>query len=235
MIHRDHLGIIVQHDIYNPEHPGDGGDSCNRTAFMSIGGSEKDTNLLWSFIRFYRGSMVIVRHPSQVPWDNPLNATRDQLVPFMAALKLQGSDLAIIANRALLKAARRRKWKAQNIEADHPGTKKKWPNGADYLDPGVRYFMHLCANEPMTRLQKILGIIFIYLSIFWSSKIKPDSEQNQLISMLLVLPVKYLRLYMRLNHVWEQNVFKYWSGWRDQAEISVMLVKAVKKKLDSKS
>jgi hypothetical protein len=69
---RDDMGIINQ---LEDDGKLDGGDSAHRTGFAAFLNSQRDRDLLPRF----ESNGVMVRHPTQVPWNNWKNCTRDQL------------------------------------------------------------------------------------------------------------------------------------------------------------
>lgn len=218
MIHRDEHGIICQHDIYSEASRLDGGDSASRTAIMAICGSSTDADLLKSFINY--GTMV--RHPHQEPWNNPKNCTRDQLIPFAAALwawEMYSESTALLITHS------RRRWRCQNTEADIPGTTKKW--GADWLAPDHRLHLKLAAGwhlQETSRLERW----WLDVSIFWSTKVRPSSEQNQIICQCLVAGKDYVRKYVDMHPNFEGSLRRYWGGWRDQMEIAELFIKKIR-------
>ena len=69
---------------------------------------------------------ILVRHPTQTPWNNPKNYTLDQLMPFVAGCKVAGHTQLV---RRVLWAHVKRFFFAQNFERDWPGPKKYlWPH-----------------------------------------------------------------------------------------------------------
>lgn len=97
----------------------DSGDSAVRAGLWSIFTKEADN------IEFYVRSGWGVRHPLQIPWNNPRNFTKDQLKMLVAGLfAVNRQDLA----RAIydnLKGS----WFCPNVERDHVGSVKlKYPH-----------------------------------------------------------------------------------------------------------
>ena len=220
MIHRDEHSIICQHDIYSPASRLDGGDSASRTAIMAICGSQDDADLLGLF----SVGGIMVRHPYQDPWNNPNNCTRDQLIPYVAALwaweKHYEADMMMVAHR-------QRGWRCQNTERDKPGTMKQWPNGPDWLAPDHRLHLKLAAGAPLedaTALERA----WLEASILWSTKVKPQAEQNQIICQCLVAGPEYVRKYVEGHPNFEGELRRYWGTWRDQREIAELLIKKVR-------
>jgi hypothetical protein len=220
MIHRDSHGIICQHDIYDEARRHDGGDSVNRTAIMAICGSTEDADLLGLF----SVGGIMVRHPYQEPWNNPNNCSRDQLIPYVAALwaweKKEAAQLVLLATM-------NRKWRCQNTERDEPGTIKKWYNGADWLAPDHRLHLKLAAGALIADAT-FLERTWLDASIFWSTKVKPESEQNQIICQCLVAGPEYVKKYAAMHPNFEGSLRRYWGTWRDQREIAELLINKVR-------
>ena len=219
MIKRDENGIIVQHSALDPRYA-DGGDSAMRTGLMALVDSPMDMHRVLNF-EILPG--LAVRHPSQSPWNNPNNFTRDQLIPLMAGAKNSGY---INMNKRLFKACIKRGFRAQNTEYDVPGSVKKFPSGADILAPSDMWFLSICASssKSMVLLFSLCGLPWFILTLLWSTRIKPDDEQNQIICQCIILGPLTTRIYIKLHPNYKKSVMNYWSGWRDQPEIGQALI-----------
>ncbi len=139
-IKRDMLGVVIQHDPANVAYA-DGGDSANRTGILAMCGSLADQRVL---PLFEDGNGWMHRHPTQQPWNNPKNCTRDQLIPFVAGCWVSGNTA--IARRLLI-AHEARNWVCQNTERDYPGTTKIFPDMPDFLAPDAQQHLRICAGE----------------------------------------------------------------------------------------
>ncbi len=224
MIRRDAYGIIVQQDG-GPY--GDGGDSCMKTGVMATCGSVQDQLNLSFFNRIDAPrSGILTRHPYQVPWNNPNNFTRDQLICWMAGAKTaRFSD----SSKQVLMACIKRGFRAQNTEYDYPGTVKKFPNGPDILSPSDMFFIGYCANINIVLLCLLatVGIPWFILSLIVATRVNPQSEQNQMICQCIIYGRFATKLYVKLHKSWKQVTIDYWGGWRDQAEIGHKLIDTV--------
>lgn len=101
---------------------GDAGDSANRSGLFAM-----CTDFYMPLDMFFtKNSGELVRHPTQSPWDNPKNFSRDQLIPLVAGLwKREMYSLA----SSVFWAHARRGFFCQNTERDVPGSKKyPWPH-----------------------------------------------------------------------------------------------------------
>ncbi len=130
---RDDLGIIMmpQQSCGEISPDLDGGDSAHREGVAAFCNSEPDKKLLDLFVN---NSGVMVRHPNQVPWNEPDNSSADQLRGFMVGCWRAGrSDLA----QRLLVAHEARNWHCQNIMAPErcPKLVRKNPKPPDVLAP----------------------------------------------------------------------------------------------------
>lgn len=201
MIKRDQYGIICQHSKDDPNYM-DGGDSLRATGIMALCGSERDTNLL---IKFYFSSIsgLLVRHPFQNNWNEFYKTSRDQVVCAVASGDLSRACFAYL---------------------------KRGKVNQDVLDPSVRYYLYKCAgcSEATPRLIKILGKLFLFLSLVWNTKIKPDEEMNQFACICIVMGKFWSRKLYDWHPDVEKNIRDYWSGWRDQAEIGEALIAKLK-------
>jgi hypothetical protein len=160
---------------------------------------------------------LAVRHPQEVPSNNPLNFTRDQLMCLVAGLRKQGH---LEACRALYEAAKTRGWFAQNSEADHPGTVKKFPNGRDYLSPSNRMVLAICAGHK----GNIIGYAWLAMDLAYNAIITPTREPNQLLAQLSVVSPKWTKAYKLMTPKWREAIRGYWSGWRKEPALAEILV-----------
>lgn len=158
-----------------------------------------------------------VRHPQEVPANNPLNFTRDQLMCLVAGLRKQGH---VEACRALYEAAKDRGYFAQNSEADYPGTTKKFPNGRDYLSFSNRMILSICAGNK----GNLIGYSWLLLDMVFNAIFTPTREPNQLIAQLSVVSPIWTKLYKLITPKWRQAIRDYWSGWRQEPELAEMLI-----------
>lgn len=140
---------------------------------------------------------------------NKNNVTRDQMVPVCAGLNNYG--LYHITNK-ILQATINRGWRAQNSEADKPGSKKKFPNGADWFSPSQRNFMRRSA---MVKTNK-LGRISLWLDIAWNCYVQPWSEPNQLICMMMTAKnhIKRMKWWISHHPDWRRAIKQYYCDVR---------------------
>lgn len=214
MIVRDEYGIIVQHNL-DYLNQADGGDSASRTGIMALCGSEQDKSLLVVFLGVMGPG--IVRHPHQEQWNDVKKTSRDLVVCWAAGS--DGSDPEI--NRTIYDMS------------------LKYFINKDFLTPNVRLFLRLKSGVKPSFVLKFFGDIFLDAQIYLNTKITPDIEQNQLLSMLLALAKiddiykQKLINYVKAHPGLLENLQKYWSGkpWRDQYEIYQALVGALAKRL----
>ena len=215
MLKRDNLGIIVQHS-HDPSYS-DGGDSSNRTALLALSGSKIDSFVLPLFVQDGLGR----RHPSQAPYDDPRSWTRDQLIPTIAALAgtKQAKDLFWSHAKRLFICQN-----SHNIEL----IPKKWYQ-RDILSPS--HVGHLILSARIYQLYSILPIyyLFLLLDLVWNTKAQPKEEQNQFISMLVIAGKPWLKLYKKMHPSYQDNLYSYWCGWRDQKEIADAIISKVEK------
>ncbi len=225
MIKRDGLGIVVQHNPQNPNYA-DGGDSASREAILALSGSMIDSLTLH---RFEIGtSGLLVRHPTQYPWNNPLNFTRDQLIPYTAALHNNGwasASHTYIAERVFNNLVVRGLFPillfANNVERDAPGSGPKVP---DPLDPAHCLHLAMVSRKKWAILLAYpLGLPWFLLSLL-VNRFTPEAEQNALIAMVLTHGTWAVKLYKWSMPDWKDRVLQYWTGWRDQAEIGAAII-----------
>ncbi len=225
MIKRDQYGIICQHSKTDPNYL-DGGDSARSTAIMALAGSDEDKALIGVFESAFG---TLVRHPHQVPWNNPNNFTRDQTIPLMAIYYATAwtNNLA----KRVFTEIKKRGFRAQNTEFDYPGTKKPFPNGADIFSPADVFFLAVAsrASRRVLVFTAILGIPWFILALLWATRIKPMDEQNQIICQCLTFGRLTTKLYTKLHPDYKAALLEYWGGWRDQIEIATALIDKIER------
>ena len=209
MILRDEMGIICQHDIYN-NHALDEGDSCNRTALLSLFGSTFDTCLLH---HFHIGSGTLVRHPKpkKIPndlreHDDPRGFSRDQLIPYVAALSK--SEHYPKTLKSIFAKRMGRCFLEQNFDV--------------LFSPVTLAFLIKACRIYWFYFFLPIGYLFLILDIVWFTKIKPYDEQNQFISVLEIMGMK--SMYKKLHPDWKKATMNYWDSWRDQKEIGEKII-----------
>lgn len=193
-------------------------DSARLAGLMVLFNYKADKIDLMRYIKYdENGVLVGVRHPTEVPSNNPKNFTRDQLVLLAAGLKKQGQAGTV---RKLYYAAEDRCYRAQNTEADHPGTKKKFPNGADILGPDVMNHLRICGDLE----SKDLSLFFLQVSIMFNAKYSPLREPNQLICLCMMAGDDYVRMYKKHTINWRHAIREYWSKWRGEPELAEHMI-----------
>lgn len=218
MLVRDPSNIVVQHDPSVPSYA-DGGDSARSTGILALVGSTVDRI---NIARFFMGRGLLVRHPYQPIHDDSRNFTRDQLLPLTAGMWAAGNHTIV---RRVFIAQAKRFFLCQNTHTHPDGVLKKFPNGPDILHPGHIWHLILCAKLRYLYWLAPIGYLFQLFDLLWSTKVKPDEEQNQVFCMMVVSGL--LPLYLKLHPDFEKNMRYYWCGWRDQRDIYNMIMEFV--------
>lgn len=196
-------------------------DSARLAGLVELFGSDHID--LMAYIRYDdEGRLVAMRHPREMPSNNWKNFTRDQLMCLAAGLKKQNREGTV---RKLYYEAVRRGYRAQNTEADYPGTLKKFPNGADLLTPSHMNHLRICSGEKPT----LLGRLWLTIDILFNGYISPKTEPNQLICMCVVAGEKYVRLWKKVNPYWKGAIIDYWCGWRGEKELALRMIESLEK------
>lgn len=166
----DQYGLIVQDPPSN-----DGGDTCNRmgqyyTALTASVNRKKWPNssegyCLFAYVSLLDQNLNLKRHHDQVPWNNPRNCSRDQMLPMFTALAVNGMkhDLWTQAKKMIGRLGF-----YQNIERDYQGSKKRpWPH--HYIDDAGRsafsYFDFADPSQPSDYAVFLRGLF--HDSLFW--------------------------------------------------------------------
>lgn len=200
-------------------------DSARLAGLMAMFGLI-DGYKLEFYVKYVNGEYVGMRHPyeganpGEMPSNNPKNFTRDQLMCLVSGLDISGYSGTA---RKLLHAAEARGCRAQNTEADYPGTVKKFPNGADLLPPSAMNHLRICAREEST----LLGRLWLKFDIMYNGKFSPLGEPNQLICMCMSAGPEYVRMWKNWNPQWKQAITTYWCGWRQESELAEKMIKVL--------
>jgi hypothetical protein len=236
-------------DGYFMSESGDGGDSARAHGIVDLFGNLTFGWKNHNVIRFmvpaadstqlkptYTG--LVMRHPTQAPWNNPWNFSRDQLICWASGMwSLNYTDeLKLVIDR--LKA---RNWFCFNDDRDYPGTRKhpyphkmtggdpvdegKW-RLFDYADPLLpHHILHLynCAKIEAPEHIKNLGDCLLSLSIKNNSQ-KINNEQNQLQCMVKVAGPKWVDHYIEYNPNWEAQTKYYWLEQRNCPEFYDLII-----------
>lgn len=219
---RDEAGIICQVEKQKDESIRlDGGDSAHRMGTAAFCNSAEDAGLL---SRFESGG-VMVRHPTQVPWNNSKNCTRDQLIGYMAGC-WRASRREINARLLAAHATRIPPYTCQNIEEMEVGTTKNPPIG-DPLGPDDVMFMRICAGEDAAFMDPA-GQLTLHVAIEVAGQ-GVDRDINNL--MLRSIVCGRLNLFVKIHPKYEDNLRFYWSGWRKQPQIAEELIWVAKEEL----
>jgi len=215
--------MFLDKNLYPVDETLDGGDSARAIGIIKLFnvpvqvGNPADYEL---------GNGELVRHPTQSPWENPGNFSRDQLMCLVPALP------PTIARR-VLKATIFRFFFAQNFERDAHGTVKyPWPHMVqgqlrwfDFADPLFPvHISHLvtCAKADALKFVHIFGWPMLALQcIFNSTAI--DVEQNQLQCIVKTAGNWAVKLYKKYNPAWVAQTRYYWDR-RNQPEIADAII-----------
>lgn len=187
-------------------------DSCRSAGLMATFSHPQAPDM-----RKYLINSEGVRHPVEFPANNPKNFTRDQLMPLAAGLHQQGYNEEVLV---LYKAAKARWYRAQDTEADVPGSTKKFPNGADLLSPSHMNHLRICSGQKPL----LLGKIWILIDILSNALLPTQNEPNQLMTMCEVAGPFYIKMWRKLNPKLNDQIVSYWAGWRDESEFAQFLI-----------
>src|SRR5262249_49653172 len=139
-------------------------DSAHRTGVAAFCNSTEDKALLPKF----EAAGVMVRHPTQPPWNNPLNCSRDQLKGYSAGCWRAGR---IDINARLVAAHAARGFICQNVETDEPGkpTTLKTPHVGDVLLRDDVMCLRITAGENAAFMD-LVGQLTLQVSIETASR-----------------------------------------------------------------
>jgi hypothetical protein len=177
---------------------------------------------------------ILVRHPVQIPANNPKNFTRDQMMCLVTALQPN------VAKRVFWKTIKRFCF-AQNTERDYVGT-TKYPfphimNGGDPKDNGkLRMFdmvdplfpHHIghiarCTDSLLYYPIFLLGVPLLLLSCYFNK----GGEQNQLQCMVKRAGPLFVKLYKKYNPSWKEHTRQYWDS-KNEPEYADAIIEELK-------
>jgi len=222
--------IYQDKDQFPVESHMDGGDSSMRAGMGLLTGLFNSTS--FDCTKYEASWGWLTRHPTQVPWNNKWNFTRDQLIPLVAGLNAIGRN-AIIRRVALWHFLRL--GFCQDFQRDQVGTwKHPWPstyinNGQtvsksfDFADPLLPndWWPLIFGGElyPLYILWPIC-LLFTLFAIYGS---KTHEEQNQMIAELSFHPKWVMRLYLKFGG-WANgtNNNAYWNS-RGENEYAISI------------
>lgn len=176
-------------------------DSPRLAAILALCKSEKAINME---IYILKSCFCPIRCPGmhEVLWD----FSRDQLVPFLAGLKVQNN---IEWTRYLYARARENYFRAAN--------------GDILWAPSVINHIRICAGLRPFLIGKVwLMLDMLYQSI--ASRYMKHVEPNQLICMCVTAGPAYVKLYKKIVRDWKYLVVNYWCGWRNESEVAELII-----------
>jgi len=107
------------------------------------------------------------------------------------------------------------------------------PNN-DLLSPSNRGHVNFCVGEKVSWMQDK----WLYMDILFSSWVQPMMENNQLLCMLMIRDVKWLKLYTKLNKHWRDNIKEYWceasGAWRNEPQLAAHMILVIEEKISNK-
>jgi hypothetical protein len=215
---RDAQGIICQRQADGSL---DGGDSAHRTGVAAFCNSTSDDKLLPSF----ESEGIMTRHPTQAPWNNWRNCTRDQLTGYVAGCwRSNRTDI----NQRLLHAHANRvpPFTCQNTERDAPGTTKIPPIG-DLLAPADIMFLRVGAGDNAA-FKDVLAQFSLHVAIEVADR---DVKIDKTNLMLESIVCGRLNLFVQVHPNYQECLRYYWSGWRQQPRLGEELIWVVQKEL----
>lgn len=227
MIFQDVHGFPVE------EH-GDAGDSSVRAGIIMLTGMSTAKSFRFDLYEASYG--MLRRHPTQAPWNNKWNFTRDQLIPFVAGLNAAGYHNII---RRIFVMHVLRLGFCQDFQEDAPGTWKypwlhTYPNGKtksfDFADPLMpNDWWCLIKGSHLYPLYLLYPVCLLFTFVAMVGAMY-HPEQNQIIAELSFHPNWLLKIYTEENLHWRQDNSDYWDS-RNEDEYSIALETFVNKRM----
>lgn len=201
---RDKYGIIIQTNE-DPTYE-DGGDSAFSTGIMAFCNSEQDKTLMKEFVKM----TGICRHPYQEKYQNPKETSRDQVKAFFAGLPMITSKDATNIQYAA-------------IAATCLDYAKSWFVNSDFLLPADKFYLYKCADTPAPFWLYPLAYVNQAINLVWDCYVAPENEMNQAVCTNIIYGKRWIKFLYRHHPNLTKNITDYFSGWRQKAEIGVLL------------
>jgi hypothetical protein len=227
----DSYGLII-------EQGGSGGDSSHYSGLYVIATGSKEINL----DKLVLPSGYAVRHPNDglVDWhSNPNNFSRDQLMPLVAGLYVQGRQDLI---KKLAKQHARRAFFAQNIDRDWPNTPKKpYPhyyvdlNGKtqfswfNYRDPLLPHHIQALLKGAGYRFHFLLYPISLLTYVLEGLSLKFSSNYDIGTYFATGYVLGFGKVFKTLLTDWRYRFNKFLLGWRQGKIIYDPLIETIEK------
>ena len=221
---RDADDIIMRWQASCGEIPGpdaDGGDSAHRVGSAAFCNSAVDKGLL---PKFEDGHGIMLRHPTQVPWNKSNNCTLDQLKGYSVGCWRAG--LTDITKR-LLEQHALRNWKCQNLYAPdrcpvrrHP---EKLPDG---LQPHEIMSLRISAGDNQAYLDPVMQF-WMYASIQITDIGAAADNPNLIFESILC---GRLNVFVAAHPNYKDLLRNYWNS-NQQAPLAEVIIDVVEQEL----
>ena len=189
----------------------DGGDSARALGLLAAFGTAPV-----SPDAYFIGRMA-TRHPTQIPWNNPWNFSRDQLMCFIMACSAAQA-------RTLLYGLLTRFFFAQNFQRDYEGTwKYPWPHtfvndkgqvehrSFDFADPLLpHHVFHIVLRARFYPLYVLAPLAYTLMLLSIAFNRTKGVEQNQMQCMVKNYGLD--RAYTFLSKYWKEDTLEYWNS-----------------------
>jgi len=217
---------------YPVDQTGDGGDSAVRASILVLCKAKYDVKILNYNQAAFGMPGHFVRHPMQIPWNNPRNFSRDQTMMIIAAFHSLGQYEAL---RHFFRESWKRLFFCQNFDRDHVGTNKypfphvvdgKWRlfDFADIMLPNHIGSVILAGKIKSAYWFLPVSYLFHLLFLILHA-LGNHHEENQAIAECYLHNT--LWLYKKIKPSWKETSVAYW-GKRKELEYHIMLEEFVK-------
>jgi flagellar biosynthesis regulator FlaF len=110
-------------------------------------------------------------------------------------------------------------------QGHHGLVSKKYINGRDLFTPAHMGHIARCQGKRASVIQDL----WLWTDVMWSCFVKPMSEPNQLLAMMMMASPIYLNFWVEHNKKWQESIREYWSGWRGESDLAEHIISQIKK------
>lgn len=101
--------------------------------------------------------------------------------------------------------------------------------GKDFWSPAAMGHVARCQGRKATWFQDL----WFWAELWFSAKVKPLEELNQIFCQLMIADPKFIKWYCKANPVWQSAVTDYWNLWRNEPELANLMIQKINLKINT--